>query len=70
MNPNVKHRTARPGSLKWFLRKLFPRTMESIAREEADIICYYVANGGGLEFEKDGDLVVIGLVRVIPSSER
>ncbi len=64
------NRSARPGSVKWLLRKIFPRTMESIAQEEADIICHYIANGNGLEFEANGDLVIIGLVRVIPASER
>lgn len=70
MTQENKSRHDRKFTLKWWLRKLFPRTMEKIAQEEADIICHYMANGGGLEFEQNGDLVVFGLVRVIPASDR
>lgn len=55
--------------LNYLIRKLFPKTVEKIATEEADRMCYMMMTGGYIQTETDTDVVAFGMVKVVPKSE-
>ena len=55
--------------LVYIISKLFPKTTDKIKQQEADVIFHRMARGGYLQAEIDNDIVVCGLVRVIPKNQ-
>ena len=55
--------------LVYIISKLFPKTADKIRQQEADAIFHKMAFGGYLQAEINNDIVVCGLVRVIPKKD-